>query len=54
MGIKERAVQNYEEKKYNCCQAVVCAYCEEYGVNDEAIFKLAEAFGGGMGGLRDT
>jgi C_GCAxxG_C_C family probable redox protein len=54
MGIKEKAVRNYEEKKYNCCQAVVCAYCEEYGMDDREIFKLAEAFGGGMGGLQDT
>lgn len=54
MGLKERAVKNFEEKGYNCCQAVVCAYCEEHGVDDKEIFKLAEGFGGGMGGLQDT
>ena len=54
MSIKEKAIKKFTEKKYNCCQAVVCAYCEEYGVSDETIFKLAEGFGGGMGGLQDA
>ncbi|MEE1314326.1 MAG: phage/plasmid primase, P4 family, partial [Faecalimonas sp.] len=42
------------EGKYNCCQAVICAYCQQYGVDDEAIFRLTEGFGGGMGGLQET
>ena len=54
MSIREKAIKNFTEKKYNCCQAVVCAYCEEYGIDDEAIFKLAEGFGGGMGGMQDA
>lgn len=48
MKIKENAAKYFAEKKYNCCQAVICAYCDEYGIDDEAIFKLTEGFGLGM------
>lgn len=48
MSIKENAGKYFAEKKYNCCQAVICAYCDEYGIDDEAIFKLTEGFGLGM------
>lgn len=54
MGIKEKAARNFAEKGYNCCQAVICAYCEEFGIVDEDVFKLTEGFGGGMGGLQNT
>ena len=50
---KETAVEKFK-KGYNCCQAVICAYCEELGVKEEDVFKLTEGFGLGMGGLRDT
>lgn len=51
---KELAVEKFNQKGYNCCQAVICAYCEELGVKEEDVFKLTEGFGLGMGGLRDT
>ena len=54
MSIAERAVTIFLGKKYNCCQAVICAYCEEYGIDDTQIFKMTEGFGLGMGGLKDT
>lgn len=54
MSIKEIAKRNFEDKKYNCCQAVICAYCEEHGLDDAEIFKMTEGFGLGMGGLKDT
>ena len=54
MSIKEKAAKYFGEGKYNCCQAVICAYCEEYGIKDDDIFKLTEGFGLGMGGLKDT
>ena len=41
-------------KGFNCCQSVICAYCEELGVKEEDIFKMTEGFGSGMGGLKDT
>lgn len=53
MSIKEKALNNFSEKKYNCCQAVICAYCEEYGIDDRDIFKMTEGFGGGIGGMQD-
>ena len=32
----EYALKYFNEKKYNCCQAVICAYCDEYGVDDNS------------------
>ena len=37
------------KKGYNCAQAVVCAYCDVFGVDEEEAFKMSEAFGFGMG-----
>ncbi len=54
MGIKEKAARNFAERGYNCCQAVICAYYEEYGIADDDIFKATEGFGAGMGGLLNT
>ena len=54
MGLKENAKQYFLEGKYNCCQAVVCAYCDQYGIEGDAVFRLAEGFGGGMGGMKRT
>ena len=54
MGLKEKAREHFLEGKYNCCQAVICAYCDQYGINDDEIFRLTEGFGLGMGGLKDT
>ena len=50
---KEDAVKRFTSG-YNCCQAVICAYCEELGMKEEELFRLTEAFGTGMGGLKDT
>ena len=47
----EKAVELHG-KKYNCAQAVACAYCDLAGVADETMFKIAEGFGGGMGGFQ--
>ncbi len=54
MSIKEHANFYFQKKKYNCCQAVICAYCDEYGIDDTTIFKMTEGYGLGMGGLKDT
>ena len=43
------AVHKFTEKRYNCCQAVICAVCEEYGVAELDAFKMTEGFGAGMG-----
>jgi len=39
---------------YNCAQAVACTYCDLVGVDEELMFRLTEALGGGMGGLEGT
>lgn len=38
---KKDAVERFE-KMYNCCQAVICAYCEELGMKEEDAFRLTE------------
>lgn len=41
--------QRLHNKGYNCAQAVVCAYCDQFGLDEETAFKMAEGFGLGMG-----
>ncbi len=49
---KKKAVELHH-KGYNCCQAVVCSYCDLLGLNEAEAFRVAEGFGGGMGGMHD-
>ena len=42
-GLESRAKHGY-----NCCQAVACQFCEEMGIAEETVFKMAEGFGAGM------
>ncbi len=51
MNRQEKAVENHK-KGYNCAQAVACAFCDITGVDEDVLFKMAEAFGGGMGGTK--
>ena len=51
---RETAVEKFEKKGYNCCQAVVCTYSDRFGISEEKVFRLTEGFGLGMGGLMDT
>lgn len=51
MDRKELAVKLHHEK-FNCAQAVSCAFCNVMGYDPATVFKLAEAFGRGMGGER--
>ena len=43
----EQAVDRFGEG-FNCSQAVVGSYCEEFGLDREMGFKVATGFGGGM------
>ena len=52
MTKKELALE-YHKKGYNCTQAVACAFCGEFGVSEEEMYKIAEGFGLGMG-MMDT
>ena len=47
------AVDNFK-RGYNCCQAVLCAFCDEIGMEEETARRLASSFGGGMGRLREV
>ena len=47
----EKAVENHK-KGYNCAQAVACAFADKIGYSEDDIFRLTEAFGGGMGGTQ--
>ena len=38
----------------NCAQAVVCNYCDLFGVAPQTAFQMAEAFGAGMGSMEYT
>jgi len=39
---------------FNCSQSVLAAFCNEFGLHDEAALRLACAFGGGMGRMAKT
>ncbi|MBE6688910.1 MAG: C_GCAxxG_C_C family protein [Ruminococcaceae bacterium] len=47
----EKAVENHK-KGYNCAQAVACVFADELGCGEDELFRLTEAFGGGMGGTQ--
>ncbi len=36
---------------YNCAQAVLCAFSDLTNYTEDELFRISEAFGGGMGGL---
>ena len=37
------------DKGYNCAQAVACSFCQEFGIDENEMFRIAEGFGLGMG-----
>lgn len=43
----EQAVERFG-KGFNCSQAVLGSYCEQFGLECERAFKVATGFGGGM------
>ncbi len=49
MNKKEEAIKLHN-KKYNCAQAVACAFAEEAGIDERILFQANEGFGLGMGG----
>lgn len=42
------------DKGYNCAQSVACTYCDLLGYDEKDIFRMAEGFGAGMGGMEAT
>ena len=55
MTINER--MNYaalRKKEMNCCQAVLVAFADEAGRNEEDLLRLGTGFGSGMGTIEGT
>ena len=44
----EQAVALHQ-KGYNCAQAIICTYCDLFGVDEQTAYKMSEGFGLGMG-----
>ena len=47
----ERAVENFMAG-YGCCQSVLAAFADLYGLDDTLAKKVAAGFGGGVGRMR--
>ena len=57
IDIEERvakAKRLFKEGGYNCCQAVVLAYNDIFGLDDDTAAAVASGFGGGMGRMREV
>lgn len=57
INIEERvtkAKRLFKEEGYNCCQAVVLAYNDVFGIDDEVAVAMSSGFGGGMGRMREV
>ena len=57
INIEERVIKAkrlFKEGGYNCCQAVVLAYNDIFGISDEVAASLSSGFGGGMGRMREV
>lgn len=50
----EKAKRLFKEGGYNCCQAVVLAYNDILGLDDETAVAISSGFGGGMGRMREV
>lgn len=50
----EKAKRLFKEDGYNCCQAVVLAYNDIFGIDDNTAAALSSGFGGGMGRMREV
>ena len=46
--------EDKHSKGYNCAQAIVCTYCEVFGIDEESAFRIAEGFCRGMGNMQST
>ncbi|MDP2038404.1 MAG: C-GCAxxG-C-C family protein [Ignavibacteria bacterium] len=43
----EKAIKLYKEE-YNCSQAILSAYAEELGIDEQTAIRVASSFGGGI------
>lgn len=49
-----KAKRLFKDGGYNCCQAVVLAYNDLFGIDDTLAASLSSGFGGGMGRMREV
>jgi C_GCAxxG_C_C family probable redox protein len=49
-----KAKRLFKEEGYNCCQAVVMAYNDVFGIDNDTAAALSSGFGGGMGRMREV
>lgn len=49
MSERAERANSLHEKGYNCAQAVACAYCDKFGLDEDTAYRMAEGFGLGMG-----
>ena len=49
-----KAKRLFKEGGYNCCQAVVLAYNDIFGMDDDLAASISSGFGGGMGRMREV
>lgn len=49
----EEAAKRHD-KGYNCSQAVACSFAKDLGFEEETVFRMAEGYGAGMGGMQCT
>ncbi len=54
MGSRADKAREMFLEGYNCCQAVVGAFAEDFGFDPVTAMKFAEGFGGGLGRMRLT
>ncbi|MEE0266069.1 MAG: C-GCAxxG-C-C family protein [Acutalibacteraceae bacterium] len=54
MSDRGQKAYDYFMQGYNCCQAVVLAYSDLTGLNDETGSLIASGFGGGIGRTRSV
>ena len=51
---KAELAKAYFKEGYNCCQAVVLAFCPETGLDEKTALALSSSFGGGVGRMREV
>lgn len=47
---RKKAIREKHESGYNCAQAVLCSFADKLSVSEDELFRIAEGFGGGIGG----
>ena len=50
---KEKALELFN-KKYNCAQSILVAYCDMVGLTEDTALKLTSGFGGGVASTGKT